>query len=313
MERPYKGKSLLEFPKDYIVIDLETTGLDPSVDEIIEIGAIKYQNQRKIDVFSTLIQPSHPISDSVSSLTGITNDMLVSSPSIAEVLTELREFLDGYALVGHNIHFDINFLYDSYTNYLHVPLPNDFVDTLRIARIVLPNLEHHRLSDLAEYYQIDCVGAHRACTDCTITNQIYCELSNSKIDFSKFNSRPNRYKRRNYSGLSVKDICPTTNNFDKSNPFYNKYVVFTGPLSKLSRSEAAQIIVNFGAICQDYVTKKTNYLILGNESYTGGRLSGKHKLAITYISKGQDLKILSENVFYDLLMDIAEDLDCECV
>lgn len=296
MERPYKGKSLLEFPKDYIVIDLETTGLDPSVDEIIEIGAIKYQNQRKIDVFSTLIQPSHPISDSVSSLTGITNDMLVSSPSIAEVLTELRGFLDGYALVGHNIHFDINFLYDSYTNYLHVPLPNDFVDTLRIARIVLPNLEHHRLSDLAEYYQIDCVGAHRACTDCTITNQIYCELSNSKIYFSKFNSRPNHYKRRSYSGLSVKDICPTTNNFDKSNPFYNKYVVFTGPLSKLSRSEAAQIIVNFGAICQDYVTKKTNYLILGNESYTGGRLSGKHKLAITYIKRTRFKNIIRKCV-----------------
>ena len=81
----------------------------------------------------------------------------------------------------------------------------------------------------------------------------------------------------------------------------------------MTRREAAQIIVNLGATCQDSVTKKTNYLILGNESYIGDRLSGKHKLAITYISKGQDLKILSENVFYDLLIDIAEDLDCECV
>ena len=108
--RELKGKSLIEFPNKYIAFDIETTGLDPMYDEIIEIGAIKIENGKEIETFSTLIKPEYEINDFITELTGITNEMVQNAPKINEVLTRFMDFIKDSIILGHNINFDINFI-----------------------------------------------------------------------------------------------------------------------------------------------------------------------------------------------------------
>ena len=111
--RDKKGQSLLLFPNEYIVFDIETTGLDASYDEIIEIGALKIKNNEIVDKFTSLIKPKYPIDEFITELTGITNEMVKDAPLINEVLPRFIDFIGDEILVGHNINFDINFVYDN--------------------------------------------------------------------------------------------------------------------------------------------------------------------------------------------------------
>ena len=150
--RELKGKSLIEIPNKYIAFDIETTGLDSMYDEIIEIGAIKIEDGKEIETFSTLIKPEYEIDEFITELTGITNEMVMDAPKIGEVLPKFMDFIKDSVILGHNINFDINFIYDNLINEDMKPITNDFVDTLRLSRRLLPELKHHRLSDLANYY-----------------------------------------------------------------------------------------------------------------------------------------------------------------
>ena len=309
MERTYKGQSLLEFPENYIIIDLETTGLDPSYDEIIEVCAIKYENCRQVDIFSTLVKPNNYIDEFISRLTGITNDMLEEAPSISEILPSLYEFIGNSLLVGHNINFDINFLYDNFNNVCGLLLKNNFICTMRLSRIFMPNLSHHRLKDLINYFGLDNAGAHRAINDCLNTNKIFENMRIANATNNTLELFKSRKKARKQNNKQLRNLTPQVDKFNENNYFFDKYVVFTGALARYSRAEAAQIVVNMGGLYQDTITKKTNYLILGNNDYCkmikDGK-SSKQRKAELYISKGQDLQILSENVFYDILDNIME-------
>ncbi|MDD7603224.1 MAG: 3'-5' exonuclease, partial [Firmicutes bacterium] len=124
----HKGRSLIDFPSDCCVIDIETTGLDYFYDEIIEISAIKVVDGHFSDTFSQLVRPDEPISDFITKLTGITNDMLADKPSIKDALPLFLDFIGDSLLVGYNVNFDINFLYDAAKEYLNVEFDNDYVD-----------------------------------------------------------------------------------------------------------------------------------------------------------------------------------------
>ena len=102
-ERDYKGRSLLDFPNSYVVIDVETTGLDPTYDKIIEIGALKVENGTLVDTFSTLVNPGVPVDDFITQLTGITNDDLASAPALDSALSAFSNFIGDSILVGHNV------------------------------------------------------------------------------------------------------------------------------------------------------------------------------------------------------------------
>lgn len=172
-QRDSKGKSLLNFPSDYVVIDIETTGLDPLYDEIIEVSAVRYIDNVMSDRYVSLVKPENPISDFIANLTGITNDMVSNSQPIETVLPQFLDFVGSNPLVGHNIHFDINFIYDRSMDILNKPFTNDFSDTLRLSRRLLPDLKNHKLATLADKLNIDTDGMHRALTDCDITNAVY--------------------------------------------------------------------------------------------------------------------------------------------
>lgn len=299
-ERMHKGKSLLNSINDYIVIDLETTGLDPKFDEIIEIGAIKVINNKIQDSFSTLIHPNRDISDFITNLTGITNDMLINAPSIKEVLPSFIEFIGNHILVGHNVNFDINFLYDNILYNLDEPLVNDFIDIMRFSRRFFKEYDNHKLCTLVNNFGIKTFPKHRALIDCYSTQLCYEYIKQYIVDNNIDISIVFKHTK-----LKASDVSATVNEFDESHPLYGKICAFTGVLS-VPRKEAMQYVCNVGGICADSVTNDTNFLILGNNDYCSTIIEGKsskQKKAESYILKGNDLTILSENTFWDLLKD----------
>lgn len=296
-----KGSSLIGFPDDFIVLDLETTGLDPYYSEIIEIAAIKIRNGVAVETFETLIKPHQDIDEFITILTGISNEMVSNAPYLTDVLPQILAFISNDIIVGHNINFDINFLYDNLERFLKKPLSNDFIDTMRLSRKALPYLPHHRLIDIAEYFAVFPNGYHRALNDCQTTYECFLKIKeyvSEHIGIDEF-IKSFKTKKRTLNSLTFENLS-----YDETNPFYQKTCVFTGKLDKMERAAAAQLIVNMGGKCEDGVTKNTNFLILGNNEYCrtikDGK-SNKQKKAEEYKLKGLDIEIVSENIFYDML------------
>lgn len=311
IERALKGKSLINLLNDYIVFDIETTGLDSTYDEIIEIGAIKVKNNKIASTFNSLIKAKNKIDEYITELTGITNEMVKDAPTIGEILPDFIKYVGNDILIGHNVNFDINFIYDNlYRNNFEV-LSNDFIDTMRLSRKLLPELSHHRLVDLANYFKIDTANNHRSLKDCEITLNVYEKIKELALQkYENLESFQNVFKKhKNGIAIRAKDIVTNNTEFDVDNPFYEKYVAITGTLEKVLRKEAMQLIVDLGGHCEDGVTKKTNYLILGNNDYNPilrGKKSSKLIKAETLKLEGKDIEIISENVFYDIIDDYVE-------
>lgn len=173
-----RGKQLLSYTADYVVFDLETTGISTVYDEVIEISAVKVRNGRAADEFTSMVNPGRPIPYLASQVNGITDAMVREAPGFADVLRDFLLFAGEDVLVGHNIHsFDMKFLYrDAEKFYGRIP-DNNYIDTLTIARRCLPNLPRHRLTDLASYYGISTQGAHRALSDCHMNQQVFEHLA----------------------------------------------------------------------------------------------------------------------------------------
>lgn len=163
-----KGRSIVAYPDRYVVVDIETTGLSTRENSILEISALRYVDHTLVDTFSTLVHPYEPISAFITELTGITNEMVQDAPDIAECIDAFYAFVQDDVLVGYNVNFDVNFLYDNLKVCSNKILQNDYIDVLRIAKRVLPYLPHHKQTDIASYYGIDIQGAHRAEKDCLI-------------------------------------------------------------------------------------------------------------------------------------------------
>lgn len=308
--REHKGKSLLTFLDSYTVIDIETTGWLPSVDSIVEVAAIRYENDILVDQFSSLVQPSSCFSSGIyidthtTSITGITNEMLLSAPPESEILPLFRTFIGDSILLGHNVNFDINFLYDKFDEYECPHLTNDFIDTLRISRRMYPDLPQHRLVDLVDYYNLDYTGAHRSLRDCQLTQSCYQKM---KIEYDTSGMTFVSPKRSPRRCSKISDIIPTIECSNPDNPFYKKVCVFTGTLEKMARKEAMQTIVNLGGINSTSVTRKTNYLILGDSNYCSTIKDGKSskmKKAEELKLNGYDIEIIPESVFYDMISEV---------
>lgn len=158
--------------KDYVCVDLETSGIRAKWDKIIEIGAVKVRDGKVVDTFSQLIDPCVQISDRITELTGITNEMVEGKPMIEEVLPKFVEFAKDDVLLGHNIMFDYNFLKQNAIN-LELEFDKEGIDTLKIARKTLKGLESRGLEYLCSYYGIKDENHHRAYNDASVTSQLY--------------------------------------------------------------------------------------------------------------------------------------------
>lgn len=319
--RENKGTSIIALPSEYVVIDTETTGLDFELCDIIEVCAMRYIDGQCIGSYSSLVKPGisyhysedmselvpYYVGSFITELTGITNEMLTAAPEPATVMPQLRDFIGDTVLLGHNINFDVNFLYDAFEKHCGDGLRNDFIDTMRIARKVFPSLTHHRLSDVAAACNVTQAEAHRAESDCAVTSRCF-EVMKEKIliditieDFKRlFNA-----KHANYQA-SLSNITATVEEIDDTNPIYGKTVVFTGALSCMGRKEALQIVANLGGIPADSITAKTNYLVIGAADFAKSVKDGKTskmKKAEALRLKGSDIAIISETAFFDLISD----------
>jgi ATP-dependent DNA helicase DinG len=154
-----------------VALDLETTGLDASSDAIIEIGAVRFSGHRKEGEWSTLVNPRRPIPAFVTQLTGITNDMVMRAPTLAEVLPQLEQFVGRDPVLGHNVQFDLGFLQK------HGILEfNHAVDTFDIASVMLPQASRYSLDSLEQQLGLLLPATHRALDDARATHGVYVEL-----------------------------------------------------------------------------------------------------------------------------------------
>lgn len=184
-----RGKRLNQYISDYVVFDLETTGIRPDTDEIIEISAIRVRDHKAVDEYSTLVNPGMHIPAAASRVNHITDDMVAEAPELAEALGDFLEFVGNDILVGHNIHsFDLNFICQGALRIFGAEVDNDYIDTLYMARQCLPELSHHKLSDVAAYFHISTKGAHRALADCAMNQKCYEEMG--KIFRQKQKTQP---------------------------------------------------------------------------------------------------------------------------
>lgn len=177
-EQEITGKSgkRIECDTDsYVVVDLETTGRNHFVDEITEIGAIRYLEGRSIGQFNVLIKTNVQISAKVEKITGLSNDMLLMfGEEPKDALSRFKDFVGNSVIVGHNFTtFDSYFLEDAYVKHLNCHFPNDYIDTWYLAKKVVPELKHHNLECLSQKYNIDYSKAHRAIEDCRINHLVY--------------------------------------------------------------------------------------------------------------------------------------------
>lgn len=180
VEERNKGKSLLIKADNYTVIDIETTGMSIYNSEIIELSAVRVRDNKIVGEFSSLVCPDNPIPSKITSLTGITNEMVLNKPTIDEILQEYIDFLGDDILLGHNINqFDINILYDTYERIYKKELRNDLIDTLRFVRYCNIDVDNYKLKTLAEYFDIVNEQEHRSLYDCRTNHFVYQKLKDS--------------------------------------------------------------------------------------------------------------------------------------
>lgn len=169
-----KGKLMNKYVSDYVVYDLETTGISSSRDEVIEISAVKVRNGVVVEEFDSLVNPGRPIPYGASAVNHIYDDMVADAPSFREILPQFLAFAGDDVLAGHNIHsFDMRFLYRDCEKYFQRTLTNDYVDTLKLSQLCFPQMKHHRLGDMAQLCGLSTAGAHRALADCRMNQQVY--------------------------------------------------------------------------------------------------------------------------------------------
>ena len=166
---PATDEKLVDVP--WVVFDFETTGLSHEKNEIIEIGAIKYINNKEVARFSQLIQPKGDLPARITKITGLKTEDLEGQPSLSEVMGSFMQFIGGSVLFAHNASFDSRFLRAACEEH-NYDLSLPIFCTLKMARLLLKDLSTHKLVALAEHYGLKFDVQHRALDDAAMTAQI---------------------------------------------------------------------------------------------------------------------------------------------
>lgn len=277
-----KGNRLLAFPDNYIVIDIETTGLSPVQDEITEIAAIKYRHNRKVEEFVTLVKPEGEISPFITKLTGISKETVADAPSIDEVIEGFARFVGEDILVGHNVAFDISFLSNKLENCCGLGLFNDYVDVMRLSRDKLPFLGNPKQTVLAKYFSITVEGAHRATVDCEICNKCYQKLKQLYIP--------------GYEVPPEAQLLKATESALAAKPFAGKCVAFLGVLEGLDSKNLVELVQALGAEVATEISSALDMVIVG----TGDEsvCTSEELLQVLELkNQGAAVAMLKDNVF----------------
>ncbi|MGN0317163.1 MAG: PolC-type DNA polymerase III [Lachnospira sp.] len=221
---------------NYVALDLETTGLNPARDKIIEIGMAKVVGGRVTEKYSSFINPEVKLSERIIELTGITQQDVDGAPVISDIIGDVLLFIGEMPILGHNIIFDYSFLKKACVNN-NLAIECGGIDTLKIARRVLPQVEKKSLEALCKYLNIDPGNSHRALDDALSAHTLYEEMYKIKPEDSGFE----------FVGelvYSVKKDVPIT---PKQVAFLSalanqRGIVLHCPIESLTKSEASRTI-----------------------------------------------------------------------
>ncbi|MBQ6855801.1 MAG: PolC-type DNA polymerase III, partial [Lachnospiraceae bacterium] len=167
-----RGQSL---DSTYVVFDIETTGFSPTKNKIIEIGAVKVENGKIVDRFNEFVNPDVPIPFEIERLTGINDSMVMGAPKIDVILPKFLEFVGDAALVAHNASFDVSFIGHN-AGVLGLKFYPTVLDTVTLARVLLPNLNRYKLDTVAKALNISLENHHRAVDDAEATANIFVKF-----------------------------------------------------------------------------------------------------------------------------------------
>ena len=223
--------------KDYVAFDLETTGLNVESDYIIEIGALKVIDGKVCERFMEFVKPPVPISPMITNITGITNEMVAGARNTHDIIRDFVEFCGDFVLLGHNIMFDYKFT-KKYASEYGYAFEKSGIDTLKIARKTLCNLESKSLGTLCEHYEINNPAAHRAYFDALSTAKIYHMLAH---EFEETN--PKLFQPEQLQ-IKTKKIQPCTQKqieYLKALYAYHDLKI-TCEFCDMTRSEASKLI-----------------------------------------------------------------------
>ena len=161
---------------EFCVFDTETTGLDPGVEYLTEIGAVIVRNGEVVEEFDTIVKPGKPITPKITELTGITNEMVADAPGEKEALEAFLRFADGRILVAHNAHaFDIRFL-KAAAKRSGISFEPTYIDTLTMAQAMYPGLHNYKQGTINKHLELPSYEAHRACEDSAALGRIFCVM-----------------------------------------------------------------------------------------------------------------------------------------
>ncbi|WP_133179019.1 exonuclease domain-containing protein [Shewanella decolorationis] len=281
-------------PTKFIALDAETTGLEAETDKIIEIAAIKFDLlSNDHPVFESLINPAVKLPRKITNITGITNKMLVDQPPFAKLAQDLKAFIGDLPIVAYNAKFDKGFLDAEFAN-VGIVLTNQYHCALNLAKAAF-SLPNYKLATVAQHCNIPLDEAHRAKADAIAAGRVFMCAA---VTLGHINEIKPKSAFGKPKGADHKAYPP-----NEDGELYGQTIVFTGELS-ISRAEAFESAAELGLEIKTGVSKKTNYLVVGeqDENLVGpSGISSKQLKAQDLIDEGFDIQILDEDEFMELI------------
>ena len=294
-----KGQEWPDFISDYTMLDIETTGLNPYRDHVTELGAVKVRANKVVDEFSQLVvyPRSNHVPSFITKLNGITEDLLLEKGKpVKEAMTAFRTFIGDDIIIGYNVNFDLNFLYDLARKF-HLPeLSNNYVDVLRLARVYYPQ-QHNRLLDCIQRAGIAQVEQHHGLADSLDTKKVYDDF---RQHFTPELLQEAQGKLKNID-LLQDELEVWELGF--RNPVNNKKIAFA-PEVEINGTEAAQMVNNMNGVAQTGVKADTDYLIMNDDGFFS-KSNPETLKAKEFNHAGSKIKRLSESYFLNMLDEWA--------
>ena len=252
---PYDSMNLREF----VVFDIETTGLSNATEKITEIGAVKIVDNKIVDEFNQLINPEIPIPEKITELTSITNEMVKDMPKIDAVLPEFLKFVGDCTLIAHNADFDMGFIKKNCID-LGINPVRTYIDTLAFARALEPHLKNHKLDTLTKKYNVNLFNHHRACDDARATGEVFiCMVNNLEQRGFKFDININQMDS-DWS-ISKRESHTAT--------IYAKNLIGLKNLYKLVTASNLKYFSREGGIPKSELNKRREGLVIGSGNENG--------------------------------------------
>lgn len=280
---------------NYVFFDLETTGLSPHYDEIIQISAIKVSDSHIVGNFNQYVNPNQPISAKITKLTGISNTTVANSPKIGSVLFEFDRFIDNYILVAHNAaNFDIEFIDEAYKRIFGKAFANNYIDTLQVSRAIFPDMPNHKLKTLVQELRLNANNTHNAMDDANCVYQLFVAQCQYIKDINTFIIKPDIPKMPVYQ-------IPEFN--ESGDPLISRSDIEINPINE--RSSLNMIQSNIGKGYDDGLS----FFDEGNDL----RKSGDFQAAILLFDKARDKGYCSFFLYeaYALAYQSLKDYDNE--